>query len=28
MNELLVHKGAIINKGQILARLDPTRFSI
>ncbi|CNI94645.1 HlyD family efflux transporter periplasmic adaptor subunit [Yersinia mollaretii] len=26
INELLVHEGAIINKGQILARLDPTRF--
>ncbi|WP_145587923.1 HlyD family efflux transporter periplasmic adaptor subunit [Yersinia rochesterensis] len=26
INELLVHEGAIINKGQTLARLDPTRF--
>ncbi|EKN3681685.1 HlyD family efflux transporter periplasmic adaptor subunit [Yersinia enterocolitica] len=26
INELLVHEGTIINKGQILARLDPTRF--
>ncbi|WP_174846980.1 HlyD family efflux transporter periplasmic adaptor subunit [Yersinia artesiana] len=26
INELLVHEGAIIHKGQILARLDPTRF--
>lgn len=26
INELLVHEGAIINKGQILARLDPTHF--